>query len=72
MKFLAIVFLPIMITGCIPVTLGFLSYAKLSYDTVAILQNEKTSTDEVVSAVVKQECNFFNIFLFKPYCEKKQ
>ena len=51
--------------------MGFLSYAKLSYDAVAILENEKTMTDEVVSAVVKQECDFFNLLKLKPYCVKK-
>ena len=71
MRILIVILLGLITTGCFPVTMGFLSYAKLSYDAVAILENEKTMTDEVVSAVVKQECDFFNILKLKPYCVKK-
>ena len=61
----------IMMTGCaLPPAITFLSGAKTTWDIAAILRDEKTINDHIISDIAERECKTRNIFEGQEYCEK--
>ena len=61
----------IMMTGCaLPPAITFLSGAKTTWDIAAILRDEKTINDHIISDISKRECKTRNIFKDQEYCER--
>jgi len=60
------------LVGCaaLPAPFSYLSLGKTLTDAIAILNNKKTLTDEVVSDIVKKDCKTRNILEGQEYCVK--
>ena len=63
-----------MITACagLPFPIQLLSTGKTVYDGARMLDDKKTSTDEIVSAIKDKECKTTNIIKGQEYCQKQK
>ena len=64
----------IMVTACavLPFPIQLLSTGKTVYDGAMMLDDKKTSTDEIVSAIKDKECKTTNIIKGQKYCQKQK
>jgi hypothetical protein len=60
-----------LVAGCamLPLPIQIASTGKTLYDTVRIIENEKTSTDEIASLMYKKNCKTRNILEGQEYCK---
>ena len=57
------------LSGCmLPAPLMYLNYLRMGVDTVNTLNDNKTSTDVIISGFTDKECKTSNIFQSKDYC----
>lgn len=60
----------VLVAGCafLPLPFQIASSGKTVYDTVRIIENEKTSTDELASLMYEKDCKTRNILEGRSYC----
>ena len=67
-----IILLIFLLYGCaMPVPLMYVNYARTGFDTVSMINDTKTTTDYVVSEIIKEDCK--TVYLFENdgvYCKK--
>ncbi len=63
-----------MITACagLPFPIQLLSTGKTVYDGARMLDDKKTSTDEIVSVIKDKECKTTNIIKGQEYCQEQK
>ena len=76
-KWLTIILMSVVITmvtacGVLPFPVQLFSTGKTVYDGAMMLDDKKTSTDEIVSAIKNKECKTTNIIKGQSYCQKQK
>ena len=64
----------IITSGCagLPFPIQLLSTGKTVYDGARMLNDKKTSTDEIVSVIKDKECKTTNVIKGQSYCQKQK
>ena len=71
MRYVILITAVLVLGGCLPVPLLYLSYFKTGIDTISLVTDNKTTTDYVVSTMTGQNCKTTNIFKDKEYCKEQ-
>ena len=73
-KWLTIILMSVMVTACgvLPFPVQLFSTGKTVYDGAMMLNDKKTSTDEIVSVIKDKECKTTNVIKGQSYCQKQK